>query len=214
MSSDPDLGDRVPARLILFGSLLVAFLLRAEYMRELILSPFGRHLLLDAQWYDQAARVLMAGGSIAEGTAYFRPPLYPLFVAGIYSLFHDGVWAVRAVQWGLGIVNVALCWAIAIRTHGRTVLGVPRVDGRRQPNRRAPAPVSLRRDIQVEIPDFLTLRRKVESLPIGRDSRRVIGLRRVDLWPEIDRILPAGIGIIAICDVEIEAALRFLIAWR
>lgn len=127
MSNDPESGGRSPARLILFASLLVAVLLRAEYLRELILSPFGRHLLLDAEWYDQAARGILAGHPLSDGAAYFRPPLYPYFVAGIYALADGSPWAVRGVQWILGVVHVWLCWGVAMRTHGERVAALTAV---------------------------------------------------------------------------------------
>lgn len=108
---------RIPSRFYLYGALILAFLLRVEYLRELIPSPFGRHLLLDAQGYDQAARLLRQGVPLAPDTAYFRPPAYPMFVSAIYALTDGSVWAVRGVQWILGLANVVFCWAIAKRTH-------------------------------------------------------------------------------------------------
>ena len=108
-------------------ALLVGFALRVEYLRELILSPFGRHLLLDAEWYDQAARLLLAGDPIADGRAYFRPPGYPLFLSWIYAVFDGRVDAVRMIQGILGLAHVPLCWMIARRTHGERVAGVAAV---------------------------------------------------------------------------------------
>jgi len=48
MSSEPT--PSVPARGFLLAALLLALLLRAEYLRELILTPFWRNLVLDAEW--------------------------------------------------------------------------------------------------------------------------------------------------------------------
>lgn len=121
MSSDAGRESRLPTRWILLASLVAAALLRLEYMRELAASPFGGHLLLDAEWFDQAARIVLGGGSFADGVAYFRPPLYPLFVAALYAVSDASVWAVRGVQWSLGLVQVLLCWGIARRTHGERV---------------------------------------------------------------------------------------------
>ncbi|MBZ0267820.1 glycosyltransferase family 39 protein, partial [bacterium] len=117
----------IPVRWVLGGALIVAVVLRLEYLRELAASPFGEHLLLDATWYDQAARRLLDGVPLAKGAAYFRPPLYPMFVAALYALFDGSIWSVRATQWALGVVHVALCWGVARRTHGDRAAAVTAV---------------------------------------------------------------------------------------
>ncbi|MEZ5066754.1 MAG: tetratricopeptide repeat protein [bacterium] len=115
------------SRIVLGIALFVGLLLRIEYFRELILSPFGRHLILDAQWYDGAARLILGGGELDPGRAYFRPPGYPFFLAGLYRVFGAHVDVVRVVQWLLGLVHVPICWAIARRTHGEAVAAVTAV---------------------------------------------------------------------------------------
>lgn len=109
---------------IVLAALLVGVLLRSEYLRELLLSPFGRNLLLDAEWYDQAARLILAGESPAPHSVYFRPPLYPYFLAGLYELFGTGLLVPRLAQSALGLVSALLCWQIARRTHGVAVARV------------------------------------------------------------------------------------------
>ena len=83
---------------VLAGILLVGVVLRLEYLRELSLTPFANHLLLDAEWYHQAALQILGGVPLSEGEAYFRPPLYPMFLAGIYKVFGNGIWAPRIAQ--------------------------------------------------------------------------------------------------------------------
>ncbi|MGH2570017.1 MAG: hypothetical protein ACRDGR_02245, partial [bacterium] len=90
MSGEPVRRGHGPVEVWLVAALAVAFLLRVEYLRELILSPFGRHLLLDAEWYDQAARRLAEGASYSPGEPYFRPPFYPMFLAVIHKVFGPG----------------------------------------------------------------------------------------------------------------------------
>ena len=121
MSSDANVPASAGGRLTLAVALVLAVLLRAEYLRELMLSPFSRHLLLDSEWYDQAARAVLAGRSLPD--TLFRPPLYPLFVAGLYA-GGPSPWAVRIVQALLGVVQVVLCWRLALRTHGPRVASV------------------------------------------------------------------------------------------
>ncbi len=117
MSADAPGSSRVPSRYFLYGALVLAVLLRVEYSRELILSPFGQHLMLDAEWYDQAARAVRDGVPLDDGRAYFRPPAYPYFLAALYAVADGSLWLVRTVQWILGVAHVALVWFIARRTH-------------------------------------------------------------------------------------------------
>ena len=127
MSSETANGLPVRPRIVLLVSLLVAAVLRLEYLRELIASPFGEHLLLDALWYDRAARGILDGVPLAEGAAYFRPPLYPMFLAAIYRVFGFGLIAPRLVQMALGLAQVWVVWRIAQLTHGPRVASVAAV---------------------------------------------------------------------------------------
>jgi len=111
-----------PAVLLLLGALLVGVLLRAEYLRELISTPFWRHLMLDAEWYDQMARHFLEElRPAAAEQAYFRGPLYPAMLAGVYRLLGEGPVAPRLLQMLLGLGGTLLCWSIARRTHGERV---------------------------------------------------------------------------------------------
>ncbi len=122
MSSEGrDAAAEARSRVTLGVALVLAVLFRAEYLRELMLSPFARHLVLDSLWYDQAARALLEGRSLPD--ALFRPPLYPWFLAGLYAL-EPSPWIARLVQSVLGVLQVALVWRIAHHTHGPRAAGV------------------------------------------------------------------------------------------
>ncbi len=123
MSSDASAGFRAPAW-VLPAAILVAILLRIEYLRELMASPFGEHLILDAEWYEQVARRILAGEPVAEGRPYFRPPLYPAFLAAIQRFAGDGLLGPRIVQSILGVLQVPIVHRIARRTHGEPVAAV------------------------------------------------------------------------------------------
>jgi tetratricopeptide (TPR) repeat protein len=117
MSSDAGAGHGPPAARVVLGvALAVALLLRVEYLRELIFSPFARHLLLDSEWYDRAARAILEGRP--QPDALFRPPLYPLFLAGLYAAFGGSPWVARVAQCALGVLQVAVCYRVALLTHG------------------------------------------------------------------------------------------------
>ncbi|HMB67654.1 MAG TPA: glycosyltransferase family 39 protein, partial [bacterium] len=100
----------------LLGAIGLAVLLRAEYLRELLASPFGRHAVLDGVFYEQAARAILAGDPLAADPGCFRAPLYPFFLAGIRA-FTDSPLAPRLIQMLLGIVTVVIVRGIALRTH-------------------------------------------------------------------------------------------------
>ncbi len=122
MSSERrDAAAEARSRVTLGVALVLAVLLRAEYLRELMLSPFSRHLLLDSLWYDRAAHALLEGRALPD--ALFRPPLYPWFLAGLYSL-EPSPWIARLAQSLLGVLQVALVWRIARLTHGPRAAGV------------------------------------------------------------------------------------------
>lgn len=89
---------------------LVAFLLRAVYTYQVRYTPFFQTLGLDAKFYDQWARGLIAGQ--APGGAYFMSPLYPYFLAAVYGLFGRDLFLVRMIQAGLGAGTAALTFLI------------------------------------------------------------------------------------------------------
>ncbi len=99
-------------------AILAGTLLRAEYLRELLLSPFGRHLVLDAEWFDQAAQAIASGRELASGDLLFRPPLYPTLLAAVYKIVGHELLVPRLVQSLLGIGTVLLVVRIARITHG------------------------------------------------------------------------------------------------
>ena len=74
--------------------------------------------------HDQAARRLADGSSFSPGEPYFRPPLYPMFLAALYKVFGVGLVAPRVIQMLLGVAQVWVCWRIASITHGVRVAKV------------------------------------------------------------------------------------------
>jgi Flp pilus assembly protein TadD/4-amino-4-deoxy-L-arabinose transferase-like glycosyltransferase len=124
MSSDrpgDDRSVRSTPRWVLPTAIAIAVLLRLEYLRELLASPFAENLLLDAEWYEQVARRIVAGEGMAPGRPFFRPPLYPSLLAAIHGITADGLLAPRLFQFLLGVLQVPLVHRIARRTHGEPV---------------------------------------------------------------------------------------------
>jgi 4-amino-4-deoxy-L-arabinose transferase-like glycosyltransferase len=83
-------------------------------------------LVGDAWDYDRLGQLIAAGKgfgpsllSPSGGTTAFRPPLYPLFLGGIYKVTSESLVAARLVQAALGAAAVALVWLIARRLFDR-----------------------------------------------------------------------------------------------
>jgi 4-amino-4-deoxy-L-arabinose transferase-like glycosyltransferase len=76
----------------------------------------------DAADYDRIAVNLAEGrGYTSDGVSptAFRPPLFPLFLAGVYSLFGHSYGAVRVLQAILGAASCVLIFVIVDRLYGR-----------------------------------------------------------------------------------------------
>jgi 4-amino-4-deoxy-L-arabinose transferase-like glycosyltransferase len=82
--------------------LLLAFFVRVGFV--LVLKPNGFYFS-DTRHYDRAATSLLAGEGFGE--KYYRAPLYPIVMAGVYSLFGHSFVTMRIFESVLGVV---LCW--------------------------------------------------------------------------------------------------------
>ena len=113
-----------PGGIVILVAVLVGALLRAEYLRELLPTPFGRFVMLDAELFDRMARALISNTPLNPGDALFRPPLYPHFLAAIYKITHPGTLIPRLIQSLMGIATIVMIARIALRTHGETAAKV------------------------------------------------------------------------------------------
>jgi len=96
----------------------VALLLRLAPLLELSDLPTFRRLVMDAARYDDLARDILAG-SWLPAEPFYQAPLYPYFLACIYTVFGISYTAVRWVQVLLGAVTVALLALGTGRAFGR-----------------------------------------------------------------------------------------------
>lgn len=85
-------------RLVALG--LFAFLLRLAYLLEVKDADFFAVLVGDGAAYDAAAQNIQTDWIGKE--VFYQAPLYPYFLAVIYTLFGHSLWAVRIIQIGLG----------------------------------------------------------------------------------------------------------------
>ena len=101
---------------------LLAFVLRAAWVAHT--DPLS--LTSDPSIYDRYAKRIAAEGyparsELGVGPTADKPPLYPLFLGGIYAVAPSDQLAARLVQSGLGALTVALMGLLAHRIWGRRV---------------------------------------------------------------------------------------------
>ena len=94
--------------------LSVALLFRVAYLLLFAKSPFFDAPILDSAYHDALARAIAAGDPTA-GAPYFRPPLFPWTLGGLYSLFGAGPWPGRVLDAGLGVATVLAVLAVGVR---------------------------------------------------------------------------------------------------
>jgi len=94
----------------LLAILILAFLIRLGFV--LALNPNG-YYFSDTRHYDKAAKALLAGEGFGE--KYYRAPLYPVMMAGVYFVFGKSFLAMRLLEAFLG---TGLCWLVFLIAKG------------------------------------------------------------------------------------------------
>ncbi|MBI82356.1 MAG: hypothetical protein CMJ81_04095 [Planctomycetaceae bacterium] len=118
------------ALIALGGILLVGGLLRATYLLELSGKPDFSYPTLDHLYHDYWARTLVfddvplpsgAPEPRINSNAYFRPPGYSFFLAGVYRTLGTNPHAPRIVQMLLGMTTCLVGYLFAKRWFGTCV---------------------------------------------------------------------------------------------
>jgi len=126
VTSAADTSPATPARLrradivLLVFVVLFAFGLRLAYIWQLRSSPLFAHPQMDELYHDQWAQAITGGELFAAGP-YFRAPLYPAFLAAIYTVFGHDYLVARVVQALLGSLSCGLLFLIGRRVFGTAV---------------------------------------------------------------------------------------------
>lgn len=81
---------------------------------------------MDQEYHLEWARALATGAwappyDLLRGAPFFRAPLYPYFLAGLFSLFGANTVLVRVVQIVIGSASCALAYGVASRCFGQRV---------------------------------------------------------------------------------------------
>ncbi len=109
-----NLAKTVKRALIAIALLGVCLFPRLLYLNETRHMSYFAGFFLDGEWYRQRAEEAMSGTLLSESSA-FRGPLYPWFLAALFSVFGIDPLPVRAVQLFLGGFNGLLVWSVARR---------------------------------------------------------------------------------------------------
>jgi 4-amino-4-deoxy-L-arabinose transferase-like glycosyltransferase len=82
-------------------------------------SPLFEYPIIDAMVYDRLARVFADTGQWGETGAFYQPPLYPLFLAGIYKVWGGSYLWPRIIQSLLGTASCLVLNNIGSRFAGK-----------------------------------------------------------------------------------------------
>jgi len=99
----------------LWLALAAGLVLRAWYFSDLVAQPWFGYPLVDALTFDRTALGILQEGH--QG-AFFRPPLYPLFLAAVYRVFGHSAGAVAWIQFVLGLAALVPAYRLAERWFG------------------------------------------------------------------------------------------------
>lgn len=93
---------------------VIALSLRLIYFGDAQKSPFFEHPRLDGLFHDRWAQSI-ASGNLLGDEVYFRAPLYPYLLGGVYATFGHSLLIPRILQHVLGALGVVLVFLLARR---------------------------------------------------------------------------------------------------
>ncbi|MGC8897336.1 MAG: glycosyltransferase family 39 protein [Bacteroidota bacterium] len=99
----------------------VAVLIRIIYLIEISSSPFFSNLFSDSAIFDGWAKTIVRTGDWLGDEAFFMAPLYPYFLALMYTVFGHSLVMVRVVQSFIGVISVLFLYLVGERIFNRSV---------------------------------------------------------------------------------------------
>jgi len=116
--------DRSRGEFVLVAALvLLSVGLHVTYVLQSRASPLFDSPQMDALFHVEWARALVAGEHLQDGP-FFRAPLYPWFLAGVFRLFGDDLLGARLVQSALAGLTTLLVYGVGRRAFGRAAATV------------------------------------------------------------------------------------------
>jgi Flp pilus assembly protein TadD len=114
----PQPGRRTSTRVwLLLAVLALGLGLRVANLADVSNSPFFTRPVIDGQAYDNWAMAIVKGKAPAQ--PFYQDPLYPYFLALVYSVFGHGYWAVYLFQLALALVFLLLVYDTTRRLFDR-----------------------------------------------------------------------------------------------
>lgn len=104
-------------RWFLLGLILSALTIRLAYLLEIRENPFFTHPRLDALFHDKWAESIAAGDVIGD-EVFFRAPVYPYFLGGLYAIFGHNFVVPRIAQHLIGVLSLVVLFLLARRLCG------------------------------------------------------------------------------------------------
>jgi len=98
----------------------VGLLLRLVYLGHLVDTPYFKTPVLDELYHDQWA-VRLAGGEWVGREPFFRAPLYPYLLGGLYAVFGPNAYLARLFGLLLGVGTIYLVYRIGTLAFSDTV---------------------------------------------------------------------------------------------
>ncbi len=102
---------------LLLAVLALGFGLRVANLADISDSPLFTRPVIDGQTYDTWAVAIVKGEAPAQ--PFYQDPLYPYFLALVYSVFGHSYWAVYLFQLALALVFLLLIYDTARRLFDR-----------------------------------------------------------------------------------------------
>ena len=103
-----------------FGIVLLALIVRFDYLGQIENIPLFHNLIADSSAYDQWAQTIMKGDWLGSGV-FYQAPLYPYFLGVVYKIFGHDLWLARIVQIVLGAVSCGLLYLAGSKFFSRPV---------------------------------------------------------------------------------------------
>jgi len=107
-------------KIILIVILLLALILRLAHWLDVREDPFIAQIVMDSEEYDRWAMEI-AGGDWLGSDVFFQAPLYPYFLAVVYTLFGHSLDAVYLVQIVLGLLGIYALYRAGKKIAGEKV---------------------------------------------------------------------------------------------
>jgi len=98
----------------LIAIIFLGLAMRLIFYSQFAKTPFYRHPMLDARYYDDMAQKI-ASGCLIQDMAFFMGPLYPYALGLSYAITGHSPDVYRLVQMGLGLVVCVLLFVIGRR---------------------------------------------------------------------------------------------------